>query len=325
MIPENRNAGLVFLALVVIASGCAHTGPSGDTAAKTQAVQVSNFSAIPDTVFESQEPTLRLTLKNTGDFKATDVRATLFNVPFGQPSQREWGVESRTFNFGTLRPANEEAGLPATPKERTKTVTPPDLSDGEVIPYDFMARIFFKYRTRATTEIQLMGQQRFRETGQARARPAIENTDGPIQMEVRTRTPIVFYEDGTTSSNLCLIVRNEGQGTPTWPQDRTQEDVVQIKIRSSGSMSFETIEGQPNRLELVGKRGIKCYRVTGFEDFSSTDIQRTIPVTFEAVYGYKKETQTSITVKGRGGSSSSTTSGGSDNPDDGGSPPAPPS
>lgn len=312
MIPDNNSTALVLLSIVVIASGCAHTGTSEDTEASTQAVQVVNFTAIPDTVFESQEPTLRLTLKNTGSVEATEADATLFNVPFGQPEQRQWAVSSRKFEFGTLRPRNEEAGLPATPKERTKTVTPPDLSDGETIPYDFMTRIFFKYSSRATTEIQLMGQKRFRDTGAARARPDIENSDGPIQMEVRTRTPVVFYQDGSTSSNLCLIVRNEGTGTPTWPNDRSQEDVVELQIRSSGSMSFETLEGQANRVDMVGNRGIKCYEISGFEDFSSTDIQRTIPITFEADYGYKKQAQTSITVKGRGTSSSSSTSSGDD-------------
>ncbi|MFB6190470.1 MAG: hypothetical protein ABEJ91_02765 [Candidatus Nanohaloarchaea archaeon] len=323
MIPENNSTALVLLSIAVLASGCAHTGTNQDKAASTQAVKVVNFTAIPDTVFESQEPTLRLMLKNTGSVKATGVDATLFNVPFGKPAQRQWAVDSRKFEFGTLRPRNKEAGLPATPKERTKTVTPPDLADGETIPYDFMARIFFKYKTRATTEIQLMGQKRFRDTGAARARPAIENSDGPIQMEVRTRTPIVFYQDGTTSSNLCLIVRNEGVGTPTWPNDRSQENVVELQIRSSGSMNFKTLDGQANRVELVGNRGIKCYEISGFEDFSSTDIQRTIPITFEASYGYKKQAQTSITVKGRGTSSTSSTSSNTDDGSAAGSSPGP--
>lgn len=300
MIIDNKSAALILLSIVVLASGCVQDGPE-DEAASTQAVQVVNFTAIPDTVFESQEPTLRLTLKNTGSTKATEADATLFNVPFGQPEQRQWAVSSKKFDFGTLRPRDDEAGLPATPKERTKTVTPPDLSEGETIPYDFMTRIFFKYSNSATTEVQLMGQKRFRDTGTARARPDIDNTDGPVQMEIRTRTPIVFYGDGTTSSDLCVIVRNEGTGTPTWPNDRSQEGVVELDIKSSGSMSFDTLEGQANRVELVSNRGIKCYRVTGFEDFSSTDIQRTIPITFEASYGYKKQDQTSITVKGREG------------------------
>lgn len=307
MITENRNAGLVLLSLVVLASGCAHT-TTGTDAPSTQAIEAVNFTAIPDTVFEGQEPTLRLTLKNTGSFKATNVRAMLFNVPFGQPSQREWGIDSRKIDFGTIRPADEEAGLPAVPKERTVTVTPPDLSDGETIPYDFMARIFFNYRSRATTEIILMGQKRFRKTGRERSQPTMENSDGPIQMEVRTRTPIVFYGDGTTSSNLCLIVKNAGDGTPTWPGKPGLENEIELRIKSPGNINFKAIgDNQPNKVELVGKRGIKCYKLEEF-NFQSTDIQRTIPITFDALYGYKKQTQTSITVKGRGSSSTSTTS-----------------
>lgn len=307
--------------MVVLASACAHNGStSPSSTASTKAIQVVNFTAVPDTVFESQEPALRLNLKNVGSRQANSVEATLYNVPFGQPSERSWRVgdrsmpvteEEKTFDFGTLRPANPEAGLPATPRSRTKTLTPPDLSEGERISYDFMARVFYRYSTRATTEIQLMGQQRFREQGRARSQPTMENSDGPVQMGIRTRTPIVFYGDGTTSSNLCLVVRNAGSGTVTWPNDRDTQEVVEVTIRSSGDMEFNSVSGQPNRVELIGNRGVKCYSVSGFEDFQSTDIQRTIPITFEADYGYYKSTESTITVRGRGGSSTGSTDTGS--------------
>lgn len=296
---ERSKSALVLLALVVIASGCSHTAGSTTDAATTTAVQVQNFSAIPDTVYESQSPTLRLSLKNTGTVEATNVKAELFNVPFGDRNNREWESDSQKFDFRTLRPANEEAGIPATPKERTLTLTPPDLAEGDTIPYDFMARISYDYETRGDTQIQLMSQSQFRDTGAARSQPTVDNTNGPIQMEVRTRTPIVFYGDGSTSSNLCLIMENEGEGTPYDIDDRESEDVVDISIRNSGDLEFNEVDGDEGAVELVGNRGIKCYSidVSGFD--ADSDIQRTIPVTFVAEYGYYKDTQTSVTVKGR--------------------------
>lgn len=307
---ERSNAALIFLSLVVIASGCSHTGENTGPSSSITAVQVQNFSAIPSTVYESQSPTLRLSLKNTGTVEAEEVEAELFNVPFGDSENREWEAEDLTFNFQTLRSAEPDAGLPATPKEKTMTLTPPNLSEGETISYDFMARISFKYETRADTEIQLMSQSQFQDSGASKSRPVVENTDGPIQMEVKTRTPIVLY-GGDRTSNLCLIVKNEGEGTPYEPDNPGNENTMNVDIRKSGDLSFEAVDGESGKVELVNGRGIKCYQMDISFDAES-DIQRTIPVTFVATYGYRKDTQTTVTVKGRGEGSTSEDDGDSE-------------
>lgn len=315
----NRNTAVILLGLVVVASGCA-SGENDTGPASTQAVSVMNYSAVPGTVFDSQQTSLRLRLKNVGEGEATNVQAKIFGPPFGNPSEQEWkvmtvnpsseGTGDRVIDFNTLRPADEEAGVPATPREGIVTLQPPNLDEGVTIPYDIFARVAYKYQNRGVTEIQLMGDQRYRKSNVERSQPTLENTDGPIHMEIRTRTPIVFYGEGqTTSSNLCVIVRNEGTGTPYMPSETTTDpsdsvlNKVQLTINSAGSIGFrpagssEAKEKTP--VDLVGNKGIQCFEFTNLqEEFTTDNIQKTLPITLEADYNYYKETQTSVTVKG---------------------------
>ncbi len=317
----NRNTVIVLLALVVLASGCTDStnteGPAG-----TQAVQVVNYSAVPDTVFDSQQMNLRIRVKNVGDRDDRKAKVKIFGPPFGSSGNQEWSVDSinpgssgdRVIDLGRLRSADEEAGVPATPREGIVTLTPPDLEDGVQIPYDFFARLAYEYQNRGVTEIQLMGDERYRDSSVTRAQPTLQNTDGPIHMEIRTKTPIVFYGGGqSTNSNLCIIVRNEGTGTPflgstTPTPDENNVDKVQLTLSSPGNIGFSPVSGSSSgggssttvKVDLVGNRGMECFEFTNLQsEFQTSDIEQTLPITLRADYNYYTETQTSATVKGR--------------------------
>lgn len=295
---DKDKIGLLLIAITVIVAGCMDTNGDAEFT-QTQGVEITNFTSTPSTVFDTQNANLRMSLTNTGEVDAENVQAEIFNVPFGDNEEQEWEGD-QLINFDTLRPADVEAGIPATPRERTITLSPPNLDSGVTIPYDFMARVSFDYSTTGVTEIQLMGEQRFQDTSEARTQPSMDNSAGPIQMEIQTRTPIVYYGGGSTSSDLCVVIRNEGDGTP-YLGEQSNTDVVEISASTPGEVDLTPIDSPDEEfieVDLIGNRGVECFDVST-SSFESTDIQRTLPITIKADYGYYKEGQTSVTVNGR--------------------------
>ncbi|MFB6209157.1 MAG: hypothetical protein ABEJ56_03385, partial [Candidatus Nanohaloarchaea archaeon] len=334
---------LVLLSLVVLASGCSHTATTGATG-PTSSVSIQNFSAFPGQVFNGQQVRLQMTLKNEGEATAKNVRARLFNVPFS--GANNWKLAgSRSVDFGSLEPANPEKNLPARPSTQSWSMNAPELDNGVTIPYQFISKIYYGYKTSGTTSITLISQERYRDKGSGASRPTLQNSAGPIQMEVRTRSPIVFYEDSGSQRNteMCVIVRNEGQGTPFLHQKAlsggsydVSEDIsnsVKLRIQDQGRIDFKPpsdskVGTNTARVELFGNRGISCFQIKVDGWGEGVGPQEEVPVVLEAIYGYTKETSTSVTVKGRD-TGGSTNDGGGSNGGNGGSssggPPEPPS
>lgn len=315
---ENRNV-MVLLSLVVIASGCAHTAGGTSSTATSDSVTISNFSAFPNDVLNNQQVRMEMTLVNDGEGTAEDVQARLFNVPFS--GDNSWNLNSeRVIEFGDLEPADDENNLPAREATQYWTADSPDLQDGVTIPYQFMSEVFYKYQTRGTTSVTLMDQQRFREEGDP-SRPTLDTTSGPIQMEIRTRSPIVFYpQDGANrNTEMCVVVRNQGAGTPfihdrvyngdSYNLEEDDTNKVKVRVQDQGRISFEAEDGSNTAIvDIFGNRGIGCFTVNVDSWNEGVGPQEEVPIVLEAEYGYSKETSTSVTVSGSerfGGSSSS--------------------
>lgn len=323
-LPSSKSA-IVLLGLIVIASGCASNSDQGVTVSQTQGVTIDSFSATPSQVFESQLVTIELQLRNTGGTEAENVIAKLYNVPF--EGDRSWDIQSPSqgqerISFNSLRAPNPDTDAPAVSVPRTWSVKAPDLKQGVTIPYDFYTRVFYQYNTTGTAEIRAMSDQRFRESGATRQKPSLDNSGAPIQMEIKTRTPLIFYENSDQQrSDVCVVVKNAGSGTPflqsaydsgTQNYGITDQNVdkVKLNLRTSGTVSVE--DSTEKTVPMVGGRGVKCFTL-GVERVSSQDIQQTIPITVTAEYGYYQDTSTSVTVDGRKGSSGNSNDGGGSN------------
>jgi hypothetical protein len=305
---ENKNI-LVILSLVVIASGCAHTTGTTGGEATSDSVAIQNFSAFPNDVLNNQQVRLTLTLKNNGEGAAENVQARLFNVPFSGDSSWK-GLDSRTIDFGNLNPADEENNLPARESTQYWSLEAPNLDDEVTIPYQFMTEIFYKYNTQGTTSVTLMDQQRFREQGGA-SRPTLDTTSGPIQMEIRTRSPIVFYpgDQGNRNTEMCAIVTNEGTGTPfvhdqaydggSYDLEDDNTNKVKLRVQDQGRVEFDAGDGSNTQIiDIFGNRGIGCFEIDVDNWNEQVGPQEEVPIVLEAEYGYSKETSTSVTVTG---------------------------
>jgi len=314
MILSNDQKMLIgLIGLIVLASGCTDTN-QGTSVSYTPntGITIQEFSAFPSEVQQGQSVNLRMVMENTGERTAEQVSVTLFNTPFNE-DETTWQAsgDSRTpeiLSGQTLQPGDAEAGVPASPFQVSEQLTSPTDIEGR-IPYDIMAEISYRYDTIGTSEIVLMGQERFRNSDVTRSQPSMDNTAGPISISIRTSSPIVFYGENNqeqAASQACLIVRNNGDGVPVLKGELADGDsetrnAVELNLDTAASVGVTSTQSDEDSSEvdvqLVGNKGVHCYEFTNLADYSPSE-QLTLPLTAEADYFYEKETQTSVTVDG---------------------------
>lgn len=322
---DNNKVALAFLSIVVIASGCSHTAGTGDDAGSTASVAIQNFSAFPQNPYNNRDVNLRLSVKNNGDTDAEDVAAKLYNVPFksdfestGQ-NQKTWEINdgNKWRHFEKLDAADPDNDIPARQRTFRWRITAPDISDSLDTPYTFKTRLYYKYNTTGTSRITLMTQDRFQEVGGG-SRPSVDNSAGPIKMEIRTRTPIVFYNNQNRDSEMCIVVRNQGSGTPIHPdaysstnkeytvtdgtnseEGQGNKNQVQISVPSQAGMNFVADgegSGNTQTVRLIGNRGVACYEIDAASGSITEEVE--VPIQVEAEYGYYKDASQTVTVRG---------------------------
>lgn len=323
-IAENKTV-LILLFVTLIVSGC--TGGSEEETSSTAALQVNEFSAFPNPVPGDQSTRFRMQLENVGDHDAENVEAFLFNPPFADESGddnswRDSDGEDVSDDYRTLEFSNMDApgDTPSTPSTQTVTFTSPDISEGRNNNYAMRSHIFYKYGTDATTEIRVMGDDAYREAASPQGTASMENDNGPVQMEVRTPTPIPIYDDGadTVEKELCVVVRNQGNGVPfadedgdafdggDYDRDEVSDNTnhVKLSIENVGRLSFRADEGgdysedvSSQTEEIIGGRAVSCWDMQ--VDTGGSSLDTTVPLVIESTYFYRQEDSTSVTVQGR--------------------------
>lgn len=331
---ENKTI-LAVLFVSVIISGCTGGGSQEEESA-TAAVQVNEFSAFPNPTPSDQNTRFRMTLENVGDHDAENVYARLYSPPFADSEQdtntwrsRDDGSVSdadRTLEFGGLDAAEGET--PSTPATQTVTFTSPEVDQGRNIDYTMRSYLFYKYGTDATTEISIMGDDAYQDAGSPQGSASISNDNGPVQMEIRTPTPIAIYDTGqeTVEEELCVIVRNQGSGVPFSDNDGDDTDAfkgsdsdtgydldevsentnkVKLSIENVGRVSFRANEDgnyddstSSQVKEIIGGRAVVCWDME-IETGGSSTLDTTIPLQIESTYFYRQEDATTVTVQGR--------------------------
>lgn len=314
---SSNKTGLILLTLIVVVSGCADNSNQSDvTVSQTEGVAIEGFSASPSEIFEGQLTTVELQLRNKGGTEAENVVARLFNRQFTNDDST-WNIQGegnstedlKNKPFGNLASPDPQTDAPAISVPRTWNLEAPDLKVAQQVPYDFHTRVFYQYSTTANTDIQVMSNDRYNELGTSRSQPDLSNTGGPVQIDVRTRTPVVFTSAGqdTQPVPIRVVVTNEGSGTPFLPSayedesyDVSSDDTekVELEVEAAGnSVSFDSNE---QNVRMVNGEGVKSFTMN-VERISDRDIQETVPITVTANYGYYQDTSTEITVNGREG------------------------
>lgn len=331
---ENKRV-LVMLSLVVIASGCAQTTGTTESEASTSSVTIQNFSADRSQILSNQPARLSLTLVNEGGTDAENVVARIFNVVTESESgdADDWSIDgSSRISFGTLESADEENNLPARDTTRRWSLTAANLDPGTTIPYRFITEVNYRYETRGTSSITLMSSDRARQQGEPQ-RPSIDTTAGPIQLQLDTRSPIVFYPGETSQvRDMCITVTNTGSGTPFLYSDGVYEDGnydvtdelsnrVELTVPDQGGVEFTPVRGSGNTaaVELLDGSFDQCFEIDADNWNENLAPQTEIPIVVEAKYGYSKEASETITVEGSNRFGDAPATDGGDESEDGSS------
>ena len=310
---------LGLMLLTVIVSGC--TGGNQDDESSSSSVTVSEFSPFPNPVPSGQNVQFRMELVNEGDSDAGNVYARLYNPPFGNSGDQVWRPTSgvgmspayRTLKFDTLRSAGDQT--PAVPQTRQKDFESPNLGEDREVDYTFNSNVLFNYSTTGTAEVKILGEKAYRDQQSPQSSADLENSDAPVQLEVRTPTPIPIYETSETpvEKQFCVIARNQGSGTVFDPDSvpdnedfsiseiQEADGKLQIAIPDVGNIEFNNDEFGDERnykeVEILDGKGVACFQME-INDVSDT-FQTTVPIRVDADYGYMKETRTNVRVEGR--------------------------
>jgi hypothetical protein len=313
-----NKAVLILMVLAAIVSGCTEGGQTEDEGSTS--LTVNEFSGFPNPVPANQNVQFRMQLVNDGDEDVDTAFARLYNPPFGGGAQvfsdengDNPGKQARTLQFSDLRAEGDQT--PAVPQTRQVDFQAPDLPRDRDLSYGFNADIFFGYETVGDAEIQILSEEAFREEGATQGSARLENSRAPIQLEVRTPTPIRIFDsqDSSVTKQFCVIARNQGQGTPFDPQDvpsssdfnrvsiQDAEGEVEIGVQDVGSQVTFTADdggGQTKTVEILQGKAVACFdmEISGV----SNTFQTTVPIRVEADYGYKKTDNANLRVDGRG-------------------------
>ncbi|MFB6180446.1 MAG: hypothetical protein ABEJ93_01075 [Candidatus Nanohalobium sp.] len=319
----------VLLGAVLIGSGCT-IGGGGKTDSEKQSttspIQVQEFSAFPNPAPESNKVTFTLTMKNTGEVTAENVKAKLWNPPFANTAQDEatWRSENGgrvrqsdiTYDFGKLQ--GTESGVDPFPKTEEIRLTAPNLREGDAWSYQFNAEIRYEYTTQGSTSLTAMNSETFQESSQERTTNIdIPTNSAPITLSGRIRTgnPIVFYQDenGPKNAVLCIDVKNKGSGTVYSPEastgnsynlqdsyenklDLTVEVVGSTRVSAEGNSFSKTAEKEVSLVD--GDQARPCFTLEVSPPTQGS--QKTIgPISVTADYVYTKDSSTTVTVNGR--------------------------
>ncbi|MFB6099809.1 MAG: hypothetical protein ABEK16_00920 [Candidatus Nanohalobium sp.] len=318
MLGEKRQVILLF-AVAVIASGCGTTTTQNQNTGSS-VISVNTFEAIPNPVPAGQTMTLNMELENTGDAPARQVAARVFGPAW---LNSQYSKAERTETFGTLRAKSESS--PSVPKTATWSFSnTPGLKENREATYTIFSKIFYSYETTATAEFKLVSGSRYREQGYTQTDASVENSQAPIQLDIRGTTPKIYYDSdgGDVTSEICVVVNNEGEGTAftggeqsgrAYEMGNAKKDTVKLTISARGDIQFQRADKNGNfrnpltvqNLKLInGQEGYQCFTMRAS---SLTNSETNVNVNLEAQYNYKKETQTQVTVEGRRGASNTDT------------------
>ena len=297
---------LVFLAITFVLSGCIFGGESdeekGTDLPENTGLMLSNFTSDFSELKTGQTTNLKLSMKNIGDKKAKNIKAKLYNVPFGDCSTC-WNLlysSPPCGNMGNQWSCPEDlpsSGSSLTQGETTVQwqVKTPDLDRGTSIPYEFYSRVYYHYKTSGTSQFTIMtGEEYQASESPSRSFPKVENSKGPLDISIKSKEPSVIYK-GQEEVNFCVEVENKGEGTPYSNDAPTNQieskDVGLVDLK----IEFGDLGTKTKQVRLISDKGMYC---TNF-DTGSIPIRKTPTVTITADYGYYKDASINLDVSGR--------------------------
>lgn len=273
---DSRLVGVLVVFLTVAVAGCMDS-EEGVEFEQTSGVDIQSLQVAPSELNEGQEAIVSVQLINSGEEEASIRDVSLTRIPVGTGAAN-WGKRGE-FSFSNPRPGDASTGVKAVSVEDTVTIIPPEVEN--TINPTVGLSVEYDYTTVGSTTITVMDQDRFVDENPSRENPGLDNSAGPVQMEVRASSPVAA---SSGEEEVCVVVKNKGSG-------EVVGEKVDLSVESTGGAQ---LSGSAT-LDLVNGEASKCFRMTGISADSSLDVE----VFFTADYTYRTSSGTSVTVRSR--------------------------
>jgi hypothetical protein len=287
---------IVFvLILLVVLSGCGKKAVE-DKKIKDQILE--KFAFEPKEVFSKDLAFLEIELKNRADFDLEDTKIMIYNPPFGNCNGC-WKIESVFPSctglgniwscLGTIKAREREFGTEGESRSSRWSLRAPEISENIPQKYDFFARVHYRYKTVATSEIVLVSRQGF--TGSLnKTSLVVKNSDSPVKFSILSQSPILVNDK---SDIISLCIRAEKTGSEVvykpdvLPENFRDEvkDIIRVEVTLSGTNQMKAEEMNLNQT--------KCFEFSAGE----VGIRKTLPVFIKGIYRVFKDFSQEVAVK----------------------------
>jgi hypothetical protein len=328
---------MLVLGLVLVASGCTNTegGDSSDVSVEQESgVTIQSFETQRSEVREDNTIRPRMVVKNEGGRPAQNAKALLYNYP-SVWSSGEDGTNA-VLDFGNIRAPDPDRNRPSPPARDDATIeVNSDYRQGQNVPVDVKALLVYDYDTIADTSVVVAPRSLAPEVDSS---PEVDNTAGPVQMDVVSEAVISVPDDGTqASTQVCLEVKNAGGGTPLLPSvydsginsvppGNVNRNVNAMEVTAEINSNLVSVSGEnPKTIRLYdGTATTRCWNIQTRQGAAENiNRQTTERVSFVAEYAYRDKDSIGLSITGTEGSPD--TSGSTSQDSTGESPFQPPS
>lgn len=298
----NRKTLALLLVATVAVTGCTALPTGGDDDDDEQSVRITQndglslaFQSLSDSYLEDGQIVLELTLENTGQREATDIRTELYGASFlintapdNVPSSTLSGVDK----------AAQQSGDSTTAIWRV--ANPVNLGEGGTQSFPAGVRVLYNYETSASGSFRVVPRRGFEGSSQ---RITTDNTAGPVQAQFDIDSPKPVSSPSGTAVDVTIpvTVRNRGSGTVASDLDGTAGSV-------SMNVSFQSAGNLANITDCGGSSGVYSARLfDGSRDVICTasitedvfDTQLTLQADLN--YTYFETQETTFRIEGLAG------------------------
>jgi hypothetical protein len=203
---------LLTIASVLAISGCTLL-PSGGTTGGGPGIAIERFEPSLSTVRSNEQVSLRLEVRNNGDYTNAPAAAELMGI-----DPAKWNLYGNTMQYlGTLLAPDAASNTPGGRGTASWTLVSPPLVRGQSLTYRPIARVYYQYETRAIKPVTFVTANELKDIqrggGSLTSEPTTY-TNGPLSVQVTTGNFVQAPEIGAGEYKFQVQfnIENIGQG-----------------------------------------------------------------------------------------------------------------
>lgn len=300
-----RKTLAVLLVAAVAVTGCTAlpTGDDGDEDQNQVRITQNDglsiaFQSLSDSYLEDGQIVLELTLENTGQRVAENIRAELYGASFLVGTDCSTAGTCPRSSLDGVDKSAQQPGDTTSGVWRVRN--PVDLGEGETRSFPAGVRVLYDYETIASGAFRVVPRRGFEGSSQP---ITTDNTAGPVQARFRIDSPMpVSSPSGNTVDvSIPVRIRNVGPGTVASDLDGNAGQVsMNLTFPNAGNVANVTdcggSSGTYSARLFDGRRDVICTASIQEDVF---DTQLTLEA--DLSYSYFETQETTFRIEGLAG------------------------